>query len=65
MPSWSWWIEVVIFGTSKRASNHPEQLSVNGVICFLEVDEVYVRGGFPSSRNFLLQSAHGEQHVDR
>ena len=49
---------------AEACEHHPQQLSVDGVICFLEIDEARLQGGSPSSSEFL-QSAHDEQHVHR
>ena len=53
----------IFFSTPKRASTtHSMQLSADGVICFLEIDEAPVQRDSLSSSEFL-QSAHDEQHA--
>ena len=47
---------------SEACEHHPQQLSVDGVICFLEIAEAHAQGDSPSSSEFL-QSSHDEQHV--
>ena len=61
MPSWNWRIMVSIL-YADACEHHPQQLSVDGVICFLEIDEAHIQRDSPSSSEFL-QSAHDEQHV--
>ena len=43
--------------------HNPKQLSIDGVIRLLEVDEAHIQGDFPRSSE-LMQSAHDEQHAD-
>ena len=40
----------------------PQQVSVNGVIRFLQVVEAHAQGDFPLSSE-LLQSVNGERHI--
>ena len=47
---------------AEACEHHPQQLSIDGVIRVLEIDEAFVQGGSPSSSEFL-QSALDEQHV--
>ena len=52
-----------VFAVGWSQCSYQEQLSVDAVICFLEVDEAHVQGDFPRPSEFL-QSAHDEQDVD-
>ena len=48
---------------AEACENYPQQLSVDRVIRFLQIDEAHVQRNFPLSSEFL-QTMHDEQHVD-
>ena len=49
---------------AKTSKDIPQKGSVDGVICFGEVDKAQVQGGVVFPRQFL-QSSHYEHHVNR
>ena len=50
MPSWNWRITPSIFAGTPKRENFPQQLPVDRVIRFLQVDEAHVEGNFPLAR---------------
>ena len=64
MPSWEFRIIVAILFYVRACEYLPQQLSVDRVERFVQIDEAHVRGDFPLSSE-SLQPAHDEQRVDR